>query len=50
MARGLESKYTALRSLGAKKISDLALLTSDDHEALGLSEDQVKMLRIEVVG
>lgn len=50
MARGLESKYDALRSLGAKKISDLALLTTDDHEELGLSDEQVKMIRIEVVG
>jgi len=50
MCRGLESKYEALRSLGAKKVSDLAHLTKDDHKLLGLDEAQAKLLTIHVVG
>ena len=48
MSRGLQHKYDALRSMGAKRICDLAHLTEDDYRALSLSSDQVKLLTINV--
>lgn len=48
--RGLESCYEALRAMGAKRVSDLAHLTPEDHKALGLSEAQAKLVTINVVG
>lgn len=49
MSRGLQHKYDALRSMGAKRICDLAHLTEDDYRDLSLSSDQVKLLTINVV-
>lgn len=46
IARDLARYYVSLRALGAKRISDLAFLTDDDMDDLGLSIDERKKLTV----
>ena len=48
-ARGLGEYFEPLRDLGAKRVSDLALLTEDDLKDLDLDEKQQKTLAVVVI-
>ena len=47
-ARGLGKHFGALERLGAKRVSDLALLTSDDFDQLGVGAAERELFRIEL--
>ena len=48
LSRGLGAHFGALERLGAKRVSDLALLTSDDFDQLGVSAAERELFRIEL--
>lgn len=49
ITHGLARYYGAICDLGAKKISDLALLTEDDMDDLGLTPEERKKLNIRIM-
>lgn len=48
LRHGLGHHYGAIHALGAKKISDLTLLTHDDMDDLGLTQDERKLFNIRI--
>ena len=48
LSRGLGAHFGALERLGAKRVSDLALLTADDFDQLGVSAAERELFRIEL--
>lgn len=48
LSRGLGAHFEALERLGAKRVSDLALLTADDLDQLGIGGAERGLFRIEL--
>ena len=48
LSRGLGGHFGALERLGAKRVSDLALLPADDFDQLGVSAAERELFRIEL--
>jgi len=48
LSRSLGAHFEALERLGAKRVSDLALLTADDLDQLGISSAERGLFRIEL--